>query len=126
VLQGEGGSADFTIFRQPASSGFMRQEQLRLEVRMTETMKAIDEADRDDLNTEIKKQVRQAMKAWAQYKTKFETLSVQVQSDPAVSAQSTDARFAATVWFYVAGIDRLEQLRDREMGRAQNFDITDL
>ena len=126
VLQPEGGGADFMIFRQPASSGFMRKEQLRLEVRMAQTMKTIDEADRDDLDTEFKKQVKQAMRAWAQYKAKFETLSTQVQSDPTVLAQSTDTRFAATVWFYVAGINRLEQLRDREMGRAQNFDITDL
>ena len=126
VLQAKGGSADVAIFRQPASSGFMRKEQLRLEARMAETMKAIDEADRDDLNTEFKKEVKLAMKAWAQYKTKFETLSVQVQSDPAVLAQSADARFAATVWFYVAGIDRLEQLRDRELGRVQNFDVSDL
>lgn len=126
VLQPEEGTADFTIFRQPASAGFMRKEQLRLEARMAETMKAIDEADRDDLNIEFKKQVKQAMKAWAQYKTKFEKLSAQVQSDSAVLAPTSDARFAATVWFYVAGINRLEQLRDRELGRVQNFDVSDL
>lgn len=127
VLQPEDGRADFAIFRQPASSGFMRKEQLRLEARMAETMKSIDDADRDDLDTEFKKQVKQAMAAWAQYKTKFEILSAQVQSsDSAALAPTSDARFAATVWFYVAGIDRLEQLRDRELGRVHNLDITDL
>ncbi len=127
VLQPEGGGADFTIFRQPASAGFMRKEQLRLEARMAETMKTIDEADRDDLDIEFKKQVKQAMKAWAQYKSKFEALSAQVQAaDSAVLTPTSDARFAATVWFYVAGINRLEQLRDRELGRTQNFDVSDL
>lgn len=117
VLRPEAGNEDLSLLRQPASTGFMRKEKLRLEARMAETLRAIDEADRDDLSIEFKEQIKQATKAWTKYRSKFESLSAQVQSD---------SGFAATIWFYLAGIDRLEQLRDWELGRSVSIELTEL
>lgn len=106
----------FTLKRQPASARFMTKELERLETRMNETVKSIEEADAEDLNKDFKRGFVAANEAWKAYRKSYAAfaakLAEQGKSDATVAA-------AADLWFHIEGIYYFELLRDREINRSR-------
>lgn len=108
--------AAFTLKRQPASALFMKKELERLEARIQETIKSIDEADREDLNKEFKKSLFAAYETWKAYRESYTAFSAKLAEQ---GRSSASVQAAADLWFHIQGIYYFEKIRDREINRSQ-------
>ena len=108
--------ASFTLKRQPASSSFLKKEAERLEARMQETMKSINEADSEDLNKDFKKGLTSAFEAWKAYRDSYAAFAAKLGEH---GINSASAQSAANLWFHIEGIYYFEKIRDRELNRVE-------
>ncbi|CAN5385811.1 hypothetical protein BH10BDE1_BH10BDE1_22540 [soil metagenome] len=107
--------AMFTLKRQPASASFMKKELERLELRMKDTIASIEEADKEDINKEFKKSLMDAHEAWTAYRASYAAFAAKL-GESGVNVAPLQA--AADLWFHIEGIYYFEQIRDREINRA--------
>lgn len=108
--------ANFTLKRQPASALFMKKELARLETRLEDTLKSIEEADKVDIRKDFKKGVVSAYDAWKSYRQSYATFTAKL-SEQGVSTEKIQE--AADLWFHIEGIYYFETLRDRELNRSE-------
>jgi hypothetical protein len=107
--------ATFTLKRQPASARFMKKELERLEARMKDTMQSIEEADKEDINKEFKAGLMAAHEAWSEYRASYAAFAAKL-GETGINVAPLQA--AADLWFHIEGIYYFEQIRDREINRA--------
>lgn len=114
VLPPSEAEATFTLKRQPASPSFLKKELERLETRMGETMKAIQESDREDLSKNFKKGFAAAQDAWKAYRASYNAFASKLTEQ---GKGAPNMQIAADLWFHIQGIYYFEQIRDREISR---------
>ena len=108
--------ATFSLVRQPASAAFMKKELVRLDGRMKETLRSIEEADREDLSKAFKKGFATSYDAWKAYRESYAKFSAKLLE---VGATTASDQAAAELWFHIEGIYYFERLRDHEINRSQ-------
>lgn len=106
---------NFTLKRQPASAAFMKKELERLQARLQETMKSIEEADKEDIGKEFKKSLVVAHENWKAYRESYVAFATKLADQDGKGA-TTQA--AADLWFHIQGIYYFEKIRDREISRT--------
>jgi hypothetical protein len=106
--------AKFALRRQPPSALFLNKELKRLEARMGETVKSIEDADQEDLSKDFKNGFSQAYEAWKAYRKSYAAFSAKLAEQ---GKSNASALAAADLWFHIEGIYYFELLRDRELNR---------
>lgn len=115
MLPAEDGNMDFALKRQAPTEKFMKRELERLEARLKDTMKSIQEADKIDLSPAFKEGLAAAHQSWEEYRKAHARFVGRVaEAHPHVSRHGA----AAQLWFHIEGIYYFEKLRDRQMSRV--------
>lgn len=115
MLPAEDANMDFALKRQAPTEKFMKRELERLEARLKDSLKSIQEADKIDLSPPFKAGLVAAHQAWEEYRRAHAKFVAKVVEDhPHVSRHGA----AAQLWFHIEGVYYLEKLRDRQMNRV--------
>lgn len=115
MLPTEEENMNFALRRQAPTEKFMKRELERLEARVKETMRSIEEADKIDLSNDFKAGLAAAHAAWTEYRKAHSRFVARVsESHPQVGRHGA----AAELWFHIQGIYYFEMLRDRQMSRV--------
>lgn len=120
MLPTEAENTNFVLRRQAPTKKFMKRELERLEARVKETMRSIEEADKIDLSNDFKSGLAAAHAAWTEYRKAHSRFVAGVSaSHPQVGRHGA----AAELWFHIQGIYYFEMLRDRQMSRVPDSAI---